>query len=161
MHAEGMQYSLEAVLTQEVECTERLMKSLDAERSALANRDMTALARSTEDKLVQTQELEELEQQRERLLAGMGFTGKVTDLSEYFQTLPGKTHGLRELWQQVLANTEACRKDNLTNGGILEASRQHVEQALCILRGQAGSPSLYDPNGETASHLGQRELGKV
>ena len=161
MHAEGMQHALEAVLTQEVECTERLLKSLETERSALAQRDMTALARSTEDKVAQIQALETLERERERLLAEMGFTGKVTDLNEYFQALPGKTQRLRELWQQLLANTEACRKDNLTNGGILEASRQDVEQALCILRGQAGSPSLYDPNGETAPHLGQRELGKV
>jgi len=161
MYAEGIQRSLEAVLTQEVECTERLLKSLETERSALAQRDMTALARSTEDKLAQTQQLEALEQERERLVASMGFTGKAADLSDCFAGLPGMTHNLLDLWQQVLANTEACRKHNLTNGGILEASRQHVEQALCILRGQAGSPSLYNPNGETAPHLGQRELGKV
>ena len=161
MHAEGMQHSLEAVLTQEVECTERLLESLETERSALAQRDITVLAQSTEEKLQRAQQLEALEQERQRLLAGMGFTGDVADLSKYFESLPGNTHRLRDLWQQILANTEACRTSNLTNGGILEASRQHVEQALCILRGQAGSPSLYDPNGETAPHLGQRELGKV
>ena len=161
MHAEGMPHALQAVLTQEVECTERLLESLETERSALAKRDMSALAGSTEQKLALTQRLETLEQDRERLLAGMGFSGQASDLSAYLATLTGATQRLRDLWQQVLANTEACRKANLANGGILEASRQHVEQALSILRGQAGSPSLYDPNGATAPHLGQRELGKV
>jgi len=162
MHAEGMPHALQAVLMQEVECTERLLASLETEHSALAQRDMSALAGSTEQKLALTQRLETLEQERERLLAGTGFSGQGSDLSAYLVTLTGATKpGLRDLWQQVLANTEACRKANLTNGGILEASRQHVEQALGILRGQAGSPSLYDPNGATAPHLGQRELGKV
>mgnify|MGYP000007610944 FL=1 len=161
MHAERMPHALQAVLTQEVECTERLLESLETERSALAQRDMSALAGSTEQKLALTQRLETLEQDRERLLAGMGFSGQKSELSAYLATHTGATQGLRDLWAQVLANTEACRKANLANGGILEASRQHVERALCILRGQAGSPSLYDPNGATAPHLGQRELGKV
>jgi len=161
MDAEGMQHRLEAVLTQEVECTKRLLKSLETERLALAQRDMTALTQSTEEKLKHTQQLETLERERERLLSETGFTGDGADLSEYFESPAGKTHRLHDLWQQILSNTEACRTSNLTNGGILEASRQHVEQALCILRGQAGSPSLYDPKGETAPHLGQRELGKV
>ena len=161
MHAEGMPHALQAVLTQEVECTERLLESLETERSALVQRDMSALAGSTEQKLALTQRLETLEKEREQLLAGIGFTGQAPELSAYLATHAGATLRLRDLWQQVLANTEACRNANLTNGGILEVSRQHVEHALCILRGQAGSPSLYDPNGETAPHLGQRELGKV
>jgi flagellar biosynthesis/type III secretory pathway chaperone len=161
MHAEGMPHALQSVLTQEVECTERLLESLKTERSALAQRDMSALAGSTERKLALTQRLETLEEEREQLLAGMGFTGQASDLTAYLATHAGVADKLLDLWQRVLGNTEACRRANLTNGGILEASRQNVEQTLRILRGQTGSPSLYDPNGETAPHLGQRELGKV
>jgi flagellar biosynthesis/type III secretory pathway chaperone len=161
MHAEGTQQSLQAVLAQEVECTERLLNSLEAERLALVHRDMPALAQSTQEKITHIQLLESLEGKREQLLATLGFSGQPADLSSYLDDLPGDTGGLQDLWQRLLANTEACRNANLTNGGILEASRQHVEQALSILRGQAGSPSLYDPKGEAATQLGQRELGKV
>lgn len=161
MRAEGMQHPLEALLAQEVDCTEQLLKSLEAERVALTQRDMHALAQNTQEKINNIQLLEELEQERERLLAELGFSGGPADMGTYLENLPGNTHRLQKLWQQVLANTEACRTGNLTNGGILEASRQHVEQALGILRGQAGSPALYDPKGETAPHLGQRDLGKV
>lgn len=152
---------LEAVLAQEVACTESLLKSLQTERSALAARDSALLARSTGEKLQHTEKLDALERERERLLAEMGFGSECPDLSKCFERLPSNAHTLHILWQQILANAEACRTSNLTNGGILEANRQHVEQALCILRGQAGSPSVYDPKGETAPHLGQRELGKV
>ncbi len=160
MPAEGTQHPLEAVLTQEVECTERLLESLQAERSALTHRDMAALAQSTEQKITHTEQLEALEQERESLVSELGFGGDAATLIRCFESLPCDA-SLRRLWQQILINMEACRSSNLTNGSILEAGRQHVEQALCILRGQSGSPSLYDPNGETTAQLGQRELGKV
>ena len=160
MPAEGTQHPLESVLTQEVECTERLLETLRAERAALTHRDMTALTESTEQKVTHTQQLEALEREREKLVAGLGFDGDAASLMECFQAQRSGA-SLRRLWQKILTNMEACRSSNLTNGSILEASRQHVEQALCILRGQSGGPSLYDPNGETTAHLGQRELGKV
>lgn len=161
MHAERTQQSLEAVLNQELECTESLLASLETERAALAGRDANALARSTEAKLAQIQRLESLEGQREHLLAALGFAGEPADLGSWLGNLPGTQRRLHGLWQRILANTEACRTANLTNGGILEANRQHVEQALSILRGQVGSTSVYASNGETASSLGQRDLGKV
>jgi flagellar biosynthesis/type III secretory pathway chaperone len=161
MHAQGMQRQLETVLILEVECTCRLLKCLETERSALTERDTSALALSTEEKLGHTQKLEALEEERERLLAEMGFSGDPADVSTYFEKLPGKTHRLCTLWQQILTNIEACRTSNLMNGRILDVSRQHVEQALCLLRGEAGSPSLYDTKGGTAPHVSQRELGKV
>lgn len=161
MNAVRTQQSLEAVLTGEIQCTEQLLRSLESERTALAGRDMAALARSTEQKLEYTQRLEALEREREQLLSELGFCGNPADLGEWFGNLPQAAPGLHKLWQQILANTEACRTSNLANGGILEANRQHVEQALSILRGQIGSTSLYDPNGGTGHPLGQRELGKV
>jgi len=161
MHAERTQQSLEAVLSEEVLCTEHLLKSLESERAALTRRDSNALGRSTEEKLAHVQKLETLERDRERLLSELGFTGDPEQLAEWLDHQPQAARGLRELWQQVLANTRACRTSNLTNGGILEASRQHVEQALAVLRGHTGSASTYDPNGATPSSLGQRELGKV
>jgi flagellar biosynthesis protein FlgN len=155
-----MQQSLQTVLTQEVRCTERLLTCLNTERAALARRDIPALEQTTGSKLQLAAKLEQLEQQRERLVAGLGFDTDTEGLRRCFKSLPQARH-LMQLWQQVLTNLEACRNGNLTNGGILEASRQHVEQALLILRGQSGSPSLYRSKGDNPANLGQRELGKV
>lgn len=160
MPVEGTQHPLETVLSQEIECTGQLLACLDTERGALAKRDLETLEKTTAAKLQNTQRLEQLEQQREALLVKLGFASDANSQQSCFDSLPcGAT--LARLWQEVLDNTRACKSDNLSNGGVLESSRQHVETALCILRGQSGTPSLYDTSGGTATNLGQRELGKV
>lgn len=160
MHAEGTQHPMEEILEQEVQCTGRLLECLAAERSALTRRDLDLLEDTTRGKIRYTRKLEQLEQQREALVTELGFAPGPDTLLDCFRSLP-RADTLTGLWQQVLKNTEACQTGNLTNGGILETSRQHVEQALSILRGQSGTPSLYSPSGDTSANLGQRELGKV
>ena len=160
MQAEGTRHPLETLLTQEVQCSERLLECLEAERSALAQRDMDALEQTTQKKIEQTQLLERLETQREKIISELGYESGSHGLRQCFKNLP-RCENLNRLWQQIMANIESCQTGNLTNGGILESSRQHVEHALCILRGQSGTPSLYDTNGSTSASLGQRELGKV
>ncbi|HHJ15232.1 MAG TPA: flagellar protein FlgN [Gammaproteobacteria bacterium] len=160
MPVEGTQHPLETVLLQEVECTGQLLACLDTERSALAKRDLETLGKTTEAKLQHTRQLEQLEQQRAALLDELGFASDADSQQFCFDSLPCGA-SLTRLWQEILDNTRACRTHNLSNGGVLESSRQHVEQALCILRGQSGTPSLYDTSGGTATNLGQRELGKV
>jgi flagella synthesis protein FlgN len=160
MHAERIRQSLQTVLTQEVQCTASLLGCLNAERTALATRDMPALEQTIGEKLQYTGALEQLEQQREQLVAELGFGPGAEELRRCFKSL-AQADTLYQLWQEVLTNLESCRNGNLTNGGILEAGRQHVEQALLILRGQSGAPSLYNPSGDRPTNLGQRELGKV
>lgn len=160
MSAEGKQQSLHSVLTQEAQCSERLLACLQAERRALSQRDMDALQQTTQEKLQHTRQLEQLESQRETLVAALGFATDSAGLEQCFNSF-AQSQNVKRLWQQILNNIEACRNGNLTNGGVLEANRQHVEQALCILRGQSGAPALYNPNGDTATDLGRRELGKV
>ncbi|MEA2078455.1 MAG: flagellar protein FlgN [Pseudomonadota bacterium] len=160
MQAERTQQSLEDALTREVQCTERLLACLEAERSALTQRDLQTLEKTTQDKIQHTQLLEQLDQQRQKLVSELGFATDAEGLRHCFNSLP-RADTLKHLWQQILSNIEACQTGNLTNGGILEAGRQHIEDALRILRGQSATPSLYDPNGDTAANLGQRDLGKV
>jgi len=160
MQAERTQQSLEDLLTREVQFTERLLVCLEAERTALTQRDLQALAMTTQDKIRHTRQLEQLDQQRQKLVSELGFAEDADGLQRCFDSLP-RADALKHLWQQILTNLEACQTGNLTNGGILESDRQHIEQALRILRGQSTSPSLYDPHGDTPANLGQRELGKV
>ncbi len=160
MQAERTQHPLEKILAQEALCTGRLLEYLEAERSALSRRDLELLEQTTRAKIQYTRQLEELEAQREALVRELGFASGPDTLLDCFKSLP-QADKLIQLWKQVLDNTQACQTGNLTNGGILESNRQHVEQALSILRGQSGTPSLYDPNGDTSANLGQLELGKV
>jgi flagellar biosynthesis/type III secretory pathway chaperone len=160
MQAERTQHPLYAVLTQEVDCSERLLACLAAERTALTHRDTPALEQSTQEKIAQIQLLERLEQQREKLVVELGFAPDAEGLRRCLKTLSGDSE-LLQLWHRILKNIDACQASNLTNGGILEQGRQAVERALSILRGQSGAPSRYDPKGAASTDLGQRDLGKV
>ncbi len=160
MDAERTQQSLQAILAQEVQCTECLLTSLNTERTALARRDMSTLEQTIQEKVQYTEELEQLEQQREQLVMALGFSNDADSWRHCLKSLP-QADTLMQIWQQILLNIEACRDGNLTNGGILEVGRRHVEQALLILRGQSATPSLYNTNGDSTANLGQRNLGKV
>jgi flagella synthesis protein FlgN len=160
MHSEGNQHPLEATLTQEVDCTRQLLDCLESERTALIERDIDTLEATTRRKFDCSQQLEQLETRRAALVESLGFENTPENLPRCFKTLPCSRR-LFQLWEQLLDNTESCRASNLSNGSILESGRQHVEQALCILRGQTGTPSVYAQDGEARATLGQRELGKV
>ena len=161
MSAERTQpHPMEELLQQQVTCSQALLHSLEAERDALVERDLDTLADTTADKLRHTETLEALERRRVQLMQELGFDNDAGGIRRCLQSLP-RSARLQSLWQQVLANVRACRTGNLTNGGILELGRQHVEQALSVLRGQSGSPALYGQDGDTAPRLGQRELGKA
>ncbi len=160
MNAERTRHQLESVLRQEAECTDSLRKALEAERSALVQRDVDALESAIQEKITHTQALEKLDGQRQEMVSGMGFASDAQGMMRCLVSLPGSA-GLTRLWQKVLRNIRECQTDNLTNGGILESGRHQVEQALRILRGQQGSPTLYTPHGETPANLGRRDLGKV
>ncbi len=160
MQNEGNRHPLEITLTQEVECTRQLLDCLDAERTALLERDTEALENTTRQKFDCSKQLEELETRRSSLVESLGFENTRDSLPRCFKSLPCANR-LMQLWTQILDNIESCKTSNLTNGGILESGRQHVEQALGILRGQAGAPAVYAQDGESRTNLGQRELGKV
>lgn len=160
MHAQGKQHTLQAILNGELQCTEQLLACLDVERNALAGRDTEILERTTAEKLQLSRQLEELDRQRAGVVNAMGFGNDTEALHACFNSLP-QASVFNRLWRQILANLETCRTGNLTNGGILEASRQHVEQALGILRGQTAAPALYSQAGDTSTDFGRRDLGKV
>jgi flagella synthesis protein FlgN len=160
MNNEGNRHPLESTLTEEVECTRQLLDCLESERTTLIERDLDSLEAITRTKFDCSQRLEQLENQRRTLVESLGFDNTPDSLQRCFKTLPCADR-LFSLWDQILENTASCQASNLTNGSILESGRQHIEQALCILRGQTGSPAVYAQDGEARANLGQRELGKV
>ena len=152
--------TLEQILQHQLECTEHMIECLQKERAALVSRDLNTLEEAVNDKSRYAEVLEELDRGREHSIRMLGYKADIKGLQQCFNDLPNGAK-LSGLWDRMLTNLRACQDDNIANGGILEHSRQHVEQALGILRGQSGSPSVYSAQGNAAADLGQRELAKV
>ena len=103
MQTERTQQSLEDLLTREVQCSERLLVCLQAERSALTQRDLQALEKTTQDKIQHTRQLEQLDQQRQKLVSELGFAEDADSLRRCLDSLP-RADALKHLWQQILTN---------------------------------------------------------
>ena len=160
MSAEGTQLQLEAVLEQQAHCSTELLQCLEAERKALAERDTDALEKISQDKSNHTRVLEELETRRRQLVCDLDCGTDADGMQRCLEKF-GEGTRLASLWNRVIRNIAECRDNNIANGAVLEIGRQHVEQALAILRGNTAEPAVYDAQGGAASALGQRELGKV
>ena len=160
MNAEGTQLQLEAVLEQQVHCSTELLQCLEAERNALAERNTNALEKVSQDKSNHTQSLEELETRRKQLVSELDCGTDADGMQRCIERF-GDQSRLASLWERVIRNIGECRDSNIANGAVLEIGRQHVEQALTILRGESAGPMVYDAQGVSGPVLGQREFGKV
>lgn len=161
MSAERIQLQLESILEQQAHCSTELLQCLEAERTALTGRNSDALEQISRDKSRHTQTLEELETRRKQLVSGLDCDTDAGGMKRCVEKF-GDGSRIASLWDRVMHNIRECRDNNIANGAVLEIGRQHVEQALSILRGNmAAGPAVYDAQGEAASTLGQRELGKV
>jgi flagellar biosynthesis/type III secretory pathway chaperone len=160
MNAEGTQLQLETVLEQQARCSTELLQCLNAERKALAERNTDALEKISQDKSNHTQTLEQLETRRKQLVSALDCGTDANGMQRCINKF-GDQSRLASLWKRVIRNIGECRDSNIANGAVLEIGRQHVEQALTILRGESAGPMVYDAQGVSGPVLGQREFGKV
>lgn len=54
-----------------------------------------------------------------------------------------------------------CERHNRINGNIIEVSRQHVQRALALVRGQNPEPALYGPQGDARHGTDSRSLARA
>jgi flagella synthesis protein FlgN len=154
--------SLEALLDKAAACARDLLHCLLQEREHLASRNLDDMQETTKTKMALFQQLESVEKQRHELLLASGYdAGNKAGMEGLLGMLGAKGAVLRTRWKEVLDTLATCRETNQINGGILELGKRQTEQALAVLRGQAGQSGLYDEGGTTESGLGQRDLGKA
>jgi flagellar biosynthesis/type III secretory pathway chaperone len=137
-----------------------LIDLLQREREALQRIDGGALESASREKTLGLEQLESLERQREDLLAAAGFSADPAGMERCLAWCDGDGE-LSSQWASLLKTLNLCQRENRVNGGAIELSRQRVEAALALLRGQAGSAPGYGADGHKASDLGNRTLGKA
>ena len=139
-----------ALLNETLTQTQGLRRQLDDEAAALAANDVETLESAVTAKNASVGKLEQLEQQRQRLLETAGFSGNRYGANACIEWCD-ENDKLAQLWRQLLDEVQTCQRQNSVNGTLVQFSRRNVQQLLDILRGQLPSGRLYDPSGDTST----------
>lgn len=137
-----------------------LKESLEDERRALEQQDMTALHAAVESKSMCVRQLQTLDQAREELCTTAGFL----DSPEQMQLLTewcDDDSVLANCWQHLLDIAVECTALNITNGAIIHGRKQQIERSLLIIRGGSGESETYSRAGKEPSGLSQRSLAEA
>lgn len=159
-HDRSRPASIEQVIDETVRCADAMLTCLLTERDNLLARDPDAIQESAREKLALFEALEQLERQRQTLLAAAGYGPDGDAMDHMLQWQPNGSR-CRARWATAVDKLAQCRDANQVNGGILELGRRQAEQALAVLRGQTAQPRLYGAGGGTSLSLGHRDLGKA
>ena len=135
---------LAGLLDEQIQLAHAMLATLEDEHQALRLGDTESLNAVGARKAELVVELEQLEQERELMLQ---VDGQPQD--------PATTQS----WQNLLNLMAECRERNEHNGSLVRWRREHVAQALRVLRGE--QLELYDASGLTGATAGSNPLGEA
>ncbi|MCG5501215.1 flagella synthesis protein FlgN [Ectothiorhodospira lacustris] len=150
MNMRSFPEQLEQILTHSVREASSLEHALQLEGQALSARDLDTLNLAIAEKQRQVERLEQLTREQGALLKREGYENNAQGMACCLRDWDTERI-LSPVWDRLVDIIARCRQLNLTNGGVVETKRRHVEQALHILRGEDARTELYGPRGRTTS----------
>ena len=94
------------------------------------------------------------------LREALGDQATATDIEQTMSRLDA-SGALARTWRQLADVLRECETRNQTNGSLVELSRQHVELALNVLRGETAAASTYGANGQTQRAARSRSIAEA
>ncbi len=145
-----------------MESARKLLSFLEQENTALRNNDLDGFLDLAQRKKAEIAVLEGIEQRRAALLHSIGLAGDERGMADFLIRHDNEHTDMRGHWQKFLGLLKACQRLNDTNGRMIHARQQQLQQALEILRGQLGSGELaYDQQGKTTKDITPTPLAKA
>jgi len=152
-----MPAALQVCIERESVLIEAFIDAVDAEARALVDRKAhDPLRQAAQEKETLAQQLAQLGQQRDALLAGLGLPGGHAGTQQAATRFPE----LADSWGRLLERIAVARERNERNGMLIQASLKHTQQALDALRQitGGGAASTYDAQGRGHRGYGQRSI---
>ena len=165
MLTEQQAKALIALVDQQTKLAALLLRTLDAEKLALTNRDRLQIEACATQKVELISQLETLEQNRCRQLIQWNPGVNPRQMSQVFAQIPKEQKpDAAKQFRQLRQTLRACSRQNQTNGAIIHVAKQFTQRVLATLRGQpialSESP-LYGPNGQAFSAAENHSVVKV
>lgn len=153
---------LNALTRQGIGFLTTLNQLLDAEFSALQERDIEQLQALVQQKTEALQQLEANNQQRNQLFVNAGISPNKDGLQQFTQQLPAAhADQFRELWSELEQILKTVNEKNQRNELVITRNNRNLEQLLSILRGQNQKNTLYNQSGDKGNYSAQNRLGKA
>lgn len=126
------------LLDRQVEALTVVLDVLEQERTALAERDVDAVARLSERKHGSLAAVDELETRRREIAPSLAAMEMLTEVPN-----------VARRWEKLLDLTRRCRELNDGNGRLIRRQQRRVESTLQLLRGgESPREATYGPDGE-------------
>lgn len=155
-----MQDSLLKHLAAEISHSKKLLVILEQENTALQTPNSNQLTTLADDKQQLLKQLEIELTAQDQLLTSKGLQAGKVGIEKIIQHI-GDNSSVAHQWKELQTLTHACKDLNEVNGGIVAATRRHIEQSLDILRGSTGTDRLYGAQGKTRSAGQSNVIGKA
>lgn len=149
-----------ALLSREIELARQLLNALEQEHDALEQHSASAIQAALELKTERLAQFERSETERRRALSSLDIADNRGAIDAYFADQAKEMPALAQLWTELLDLAEACRRQNQSNGALVDTQRRHVQRALDILRGEPDA-TTYGPDGDTDRRSGSHSLAKA
>jgi len=137
-----------------------LKKLLEDEHTALETQDIDALDAIVGQKSACSNDLQALDQKRDRLCQQWGFAAGANQMQQLIDWCD-KGQIVSDYWDELVDIAAAGRTLNLTNGAIIRVRQQHFESSLSVLRGAAPGSDTYGRNGEESGDFSRRSLAEA
>jgi len=150
-----------AVLRDEQAAVAAFTELLQAEQDALVQGDTERLAGLAAKKAEQIELLSRLGEQRNRHLAAQNLSGSAEGMRTWLARNPELAAAASKVWRELLAQAEAARQINLSNGVLIESGLQQNRLRLAVLQSAASPDGVYRPDGQLRPLRSARFLSQV
>lgn len=144
---------LKQLLNDDLTGLRQLAATLTEEKQALADSDIKAIEKLTQDKNLLLGQIRERAKQKIRTLVAMGFKPENGDPSRFIRS--AGIDELTSLWLTAEQELRTCHTLNSVNSRIVGHLQRRLNRLGDIFRGSAGQAKLYGASGQQTS-LSQR-----
>ncbi|MCG8668790.1 MAG: flagellar protein FlgN [Pseudomonadales bacterium] len=139
--------------------TDELVQYLEAEKSAIQERDFDSYTSLLSQKKHLLVEIESLDRERQNLMTAMGFPGTKEGFEDFLQYVPSAWKGrFEDIWSALTKKLNRCKDLNQINGKILLHAQIATDRLMQMIKGVSPNETVYRANGQRSQIGNQRSL---
>lgn len=155
--------AFDALTIEGIELLKSLNNILQAELTALTNREIEQINLCTNQKSQSLTEFSENTLKRINILKQAGFKSDKQSVTIFFDSCEDTAQKQQMInnWTILEETLQATVDANNVNEQVLKRNQKNIDTILSILQGKQANNILYDAKGDKGDYAGQSRLGKA